>query len=88
MAYTEIGTLPPWTTYWIPEPTKEYDIDGVLYQHADSCRMLSGPKLLCIRGHPQSGRSDARHRERLRGRSRLGRREAEGAVANFIETLL
>ncbi|MBI5445723.1 MAG: 2-hydroxyacyl-CoA dehydratase [Deltaproteobacteria bacterium] len=55
VAYTEIGTLPPWTTYWIPDLTAEYGIDGVLYQHAESCRMLSGPKLLCLEAIRRAG---------------------------------
>ena len=88
MAYTEIGTLPPWTTYWIPELTKEYDIDGVLYQHADSCRMLSGPKLLCIEGIRRAGVPTLNI-----GSDYVDDRDWDDAklkaqVANFIETLL
>jgi benzoyl-CoA reductase/2-hydroxyglutaryl-CoA dehydratase subunit BcrC/BadD/HgdB len=46
VGYTEMGLLPPWWGQWVVHNAKANKIDGVVYQVAESCRLLSGPMRL------------------------------------------
>ncbi|MBI5443099.1 MAG: 2-hydroxyacyl-CoA dehydratase, partial [Deltaproteobacteria bacterium] len=88
VGYTELGLLPPWHAQFFVEWAKKFRLDGVVFQRADSCRLLSGPMLLFIKILEQAGVPtfvissdfvDARDWDDARIKAQLG---------GFIETLL
>jgi benzoyl-CoA reductase/2-hydroxyglutaryl-CoA dehydratase subunit BcrC/BadD/HgdB len=55
VGYTEMGLLPPWFILWFLNYAREFKIDGVVYQNAESCRLLSGPKRLFFEALKREG---------------------------------
>ena len=53
--YSQIGLLPPWSIQFFVKEAKKYRIDGVVYQKAESCRLLSATMYMLIKAFEDIG---------------------------------
>jgi benzoyl-CoA reductase subunit B len=88
VGYTEMGLLPPWWCQWVVYHAKKHKIDGVVYQVAESCRLLSAPMRLTIKALQDVGIPTFELASDYVDDRDWDDAKMKAQLASFIETLL
>jgi benzoyl-CoA reductase/2-hydroxyglutaryl-CoA dehydratase subunit BcrC/BadD/HgdB len=88
VGYTEMGLLPPWFIYWFLHYAKEFKVDGLVYQNAESCRLLSGPKRLFFEALKREGIPYVELESDYVDIRDWDDAKMKAQMTNFVETLL
>ena len=85
--YTELGLLPPWHAQFFVEWAKKFRLDGVVFQRADSCRLLSGPILLFMKELEKHGIPTFEINSDFVDARDWDDKKMKSQLASFIETI-
>ncbi len=86
--YSQTGLIPPWSIQFFIEYAKKYNIDGVIYQRADCCRLLSGNVNLLIKAFKDIGIPTVVMSNDYVDARDWDNAKMKALISNFIETLL